>query len=139
MQAANAERVDTTTAEGTMVLPVKPWTRTSRCTPLETGTAKACSYPCHAQKAGTTQKWYDPLPSWVKNRERRHTPGQHFQADTLHLDGLVTVQIQFPLHTATLALELEPGKDVVVGANLVVVAEPDSQQAYTPTTSWYWK
>ena len=58
VQSADAEHVDTTAAVASKVLPVKPWTRTSSYTShsrLEL--PKACSYPCHAQKAGTTHRW----------------------------------------------------------------------------------
>ena len=48
-----------------------------------------------------------------------------------HLDGHVTAQIHLPLLTATLALQLEPGKEVVVSANYVVAAEPAIQHANT--------
>ena len=47
-------------------------------------------------------------------------------------DGHVTVQIQLPLLTATLVLQLEPGKIVVVWANFVVSAEPVIQHANRP-------
>ena len=69
----------------------------------------------------------------------RHTPGQHIHDTTVHLDDHIAVQIQLPLLNATLVCQLEPGIVEIVGANLVVAAEPDIQQAYTPTTSWYWK
>ena len=51
---------------------------------------------------------------------------------THHLDGHVTVQIHLPLLTATLVLQLEPGRIVVVWTNIVNAAEPVIQHAYTP-------
>ena len=48
-----------------------------------------------------------------------------------HLDGHVTAQIHLPLLTATLVLQLEPGKDVVVSANIAIVAEPAIKHANT--------
>ena len=45
--------------------------------------------------------------------------------------GHVTVQIHLPLFTATLVFQLEPGKVVVVSANIVNVAEPAIQHANT--------
>ena len=50
----------------------------------------------------------------------------------IHLDGHVTVQIHLPLRTATLVLQLEPGKVVVDWANIVVAAEPEIQHANRP-------
>ena len=49
-----------------------------------------------------------------------------------HLDGHVTAQIHLPLLTATLVLQLEPGIDVAVSANIVVAAESAIQHANTP-------
>ena len=55
-----------------------------------------------------------------------------FCTSGLHdLDGHVTVQINLPLLTATLVLQLEPGIVVVIWANLVIAAEPVIQHAYT--------
>ena len=62
----------------------------------------------------------------------RHNNGIELHVCTHHLDGLVTVQIQLPLLTATLVLQLEPGIVVVVWANFVVAAEPVIQHANTP-------
>ena len=59
-------------------------------------------------------------------------PVQELHLWNLHLDGLVTVQIHLPLLTATLALQLEPGIDVIVSANFVVAADPVIQHADTP-------
>ena len=87
-------------------------------------------------------KWCDPLSSWVKNRSRhhqcqaearrRHSYGQHFCTITVHLEGLVTVQIHLPQLTATLSLQHEPEVVVIVGANLVVAGDPVIQHAYAP-------
>ena len=74
----------------------------------------------------------DPMPC-------RHNNGIELHLCTHHLDGLVTVQIQLPLLTAPLVLQLEPGIVVVVWTNFVIAAEPEIQHAYTPTNSWYWK
>ena len=67
----------------------------------------------------------------------RHNNGhvttvQELHLCTHHLDGLVTVQIKFPLFTAALVLQLEPGIVVVVWANFVIAADPEIQHAYTP-------
>ena len=50
----------------------------------------------------------------------------------VHHDEHVTAQIHLPLRTATLVLQLEPGKEDVVSANVVVAAEPAIQHANTP-------
>ena len=44
-------------------------------------------------------------------------PGQHFGAIMLRLDGLVTLQINLPLLTATLALQL--GLEVIEVAHKI--------------------
>ena len=72
----------------------------------------------------------DPMP--CRHNNRHVTTVQELRLCTLHLDGHVTVQIHLPLPTATLALQLEPRKDVVVSANIVVAAESEIQHAYTP-------
>ena len=77
----------------------------------------------------------DLLPSWV----RTDTPGQHYHAITVHLDGHEHGKIHLPLRTATFVLQLEPGIVVVVGANLVVAAEPGIQHAKIPSVLWNWK
>ena len=71
----------------------------------------------------------DPMP--CRHNNGHVTTYQELHLCTLHLDGHVTVQIHLPLLTATLALQLEPGKDVVVSANIVVAAEPAIQHANT--------
>ena len=55
----------------------------------------------------------------------RHNNGHVTTVQKLHLCTL-------PLHTATLALQLEPGIVVVVWANFVIAADPEIQHAYTP-------
>ena len=62
----------------------------------------------------------------------RHNNGIELHLCTHHLDGLVTVQIQLPLLTATLVLQLELGIVEVVRANFVLAAKPEIQHAYTP-------
>ena len=47
-------------------------TSTSRCTShSRQEMPDTCSYPCHAQ-TGTTNRWCDPLPKWVKSRGEAH-------------------------------------------------------------------
>ena len=47
---------------------LEQWTSTSCCTShSRQELPDTCSYPCHAQ-TGTTNRWCDPLPKWVKNR-----------------------------------------------------------------------
>ena len=60
-----------------------------------------------------------------------NTTGMSHCLCTLHHDGHVTVQIHLPLLTATIVLQLEPGRVVVVWANIVIAAEPVIQHAYT--------
>ena len=50
------------------------------------------------------------------------------------LDGHVTVQIHLPHLTATLVLQLEPGKVVVVWAKIVIAADPIIEHANTLNT-----
>ena len=59
------------------------------------------------------------------------TTSQKLHLHTNHQDGHVTAQIHLPLHTATLVLQLDPGKEEVVSANIVDVAEPAIQHAKT--------
>ena len=68
----------------------------------------------------------------VTTQQRHVTTDQELHLCTHHLVGLVTVQIQLPLLTATLVLQLEPGIVVVVWANFVIAVEPEIQHAYTP-------
>ena len=86
VQSADVEHVDTTAAMASMVLPVKETvqditagstagavdTHVPQYFPLETGSARFMLISCHAQKAGTTHRWCNPLPSRVKNRSRHH-------------------------------------------------------------------
>ena len=102
--------------------------------PNDSWYAKACSYPCHAQKAGTAQIVCDPLPR-VKNRSGGTPPGQHFHAITVHLDRHEHGQNTPPTSHCDICLQLEPGKDEVDGANSVVSAEPEIQHADTLTSS----
>ena len=79
--------------------------------PLETGTAKCMLMPMPTLRRPAQPK--DGVWSVAKLGEmprRRHTPGQHFHANTVHLDGHDTEKIHLPLLTATLVLQLEPGK-----------------------------
>ena len=122
-QSADAEHVDPTAAVATMVLPTKETVKDIAAGstagamdphvplnfPLKTGTAKACSFPCHAQKAGTTQRWCVTRCKLGEEPRRWHTPGQHIHDITVHLDGHIAVQIQLPLLTARHVLQLEPG------------------------------
>ena len=75
--------------------------------------------------------WY--VAKLGEEPRRRHTPGQHFHDTTVHLDGHVAEQIQLPLLTATLAINLNR-EEVIVSANSVVAAEPVIQHAYTQRT-----
>ena len=70
-------------------------------------------------------------PCPVVTQRACHTD-QKLHVCTHHLDGLVTVQIQLPLLTAKLVLQLEPGIIVVVWANFDIAAEPVIQHAHTP-------
>ena len=58
---------------------------------------------------------------------------------THDLDGHVTVQKHLPLLTATLVLQREPGKVVVVWANIDNAAEPSLSMQTHSTNSGYWK
>ena len=71
-------------------------------------------------------------PHALSSQQRACHTVQELHLCTDHLDGPVTVQIQLPLLTATLVLQLEPGIIVVVWANIVIAAEPEIQHAYTP-------
>ena len=85
VQCDDAEHVVPTAATASMVVPVKVTVKD-----ITAGTAagavdthvlqtsrsrldlpKSCSFPCHVQ-TGTTQRWCNPLPNWVKNRSRHH-------------------------------------------------------------------
>ena len=70
-------------------------------------------------------------PCPVVTQRACHTD-QKLHVCTHHQDGLVTVQIQLPLLTAKLVLQLEPGIIVVVWANFDMAAEPVIQHAHTP-------
>ena len=71
---------------------------------------QACSYPCHAQKAGTTHRWcVILLPSWVKNRGGGTPLGNTSTRSRSTLMVMSTVKIHLPLRTATFVLQLEPG------------------------------
>ena len=56
-------------------------TRTSRCTSTRDWNCQACSYPCQAQKAGTTERWCNRCQAGRRtgadttNTRRRHNPG----------------------------------------------------------------
>ena len=51
---------------------------------------------------------------------------------TVHVDGLDTVQIHLPKLTTTIAFQLETEVVAVVGANLIVAADPVIQHAHAP-------
>ena len=96
------------------------------------------THPVKPRRADELQLWrtpqfsarLDPMP--CRHNNGHVTTVQELHLCTHHLDGLVTVQIQLPLLTATLVLLLEPGIVVVVWANFVIAAEPEIQHAYTP-------
>ena len=94
VQSADAKHVVTTAAVATMVLPVKGTVKDiavgsatgavdSHCASRSRlDLPDSCSFPCHARKAGTTRRWCDPLPSWVKNRRRHHQCQAHSPVNT---------------------------------------------------------
>ena len=73
--------------------------------------ARLDSMPCHNNNGHVTQ---------TKNCTCARTTNGH-----------VSVQIHLPLLTATLVLQREPGKVVVVWANIVLATEPVIQHAHT--------
>ena len=56
-------------------------------------------------------------------KQRACNTVQELHLCTHHLDGHVSVQIQLPLLTATLVLQHEPGKVVVIWANIVITRQ----------------
>ena len=73
-----------------------------------------------------------PKKAFLSHHEMQLRRLRSFLHDwTPDLDGHVTVQIHLSLLTATLVLQLEPGKVVVVWAKNVIAADPIIEHANT--------
>ena len=88
--------------------------------PLNTGTARGMLIPCHAQKAGTTHKWCDPLPSRVKNQSGGTPLGNTSLLTRSTLKDMTPYRYNSQFSLRHLCFNLNREVDVIVGANLDV-------------------